>query len=92
MTLQNKHAVACTRVNTVCLQLEQAFETLLAERKLDTDVLEETLGTLRSNDVDGKENVKKTIGFINKTKTLHVHHAFLYISLPVFALLRREHA
>ena len=34
------------------------------------------LGTLRSNDADGNENVKKTIGFISKTTTLHVHHAF----------------
>ena len=29
---------------------------------------------------DGNENVKKTIGFISKTTTSHVHHAFLYIS------------
>ena len=50
------------------------------------------IGTLRSNDVDGNENVKKTIGLISKTITLHVHHAFLYISLPVLAQLRREHA
>ena len=50
------------------------------------------LGTLRSNDADGKENVKKTIGFIGETTTLHVHHTFLYISLPVFARLRRENA
>ena len=52
------------------------------------------IGTLRSNDADGKENVKKkkkTIGFISKTTTLHVHHAFLYISLPVFARLQRKH-
>ena len=54
--------------------------------------LVELIGTLRSNDADGNENVKKTIGFISKTTTLHVHHAFLYISLPVFARLRREHA
>ena len=46
---------------------------------------------LRSNDADGDENVKKkTIGFITKTTTLHVHHARLCISLPVFARLRRE--
>ena len=40
------------------------------------------LGTLRSNDVDGNENVKKktTIGLISKTTTLHVLHTFLYIS------------
>ena len=49
-------------------------------------------GTLRSNYADGDENVKKTIGFIRKTTTLHVHHAFLYISLPVFARLRPESA
>ena len=41
------------------------------------------MGTLRSNDGDGNENVKKTIGFISKTTTLDVHHAFLYISQPV---------
>ena len=28
----------------------------------------------------GNENVKKKIGLISKTTTLHVHHAFLYIS------------
>ena len=50
------------------------------------------IGTLRYNDADGNENVKKTIGFISKTTTLHVHHAFLYISFPVFARLRRENA
>ena len=38
------------------------------------------LGTLRSNDEDGNENIKKTIGLISKTTTLHMHHAFLYIS------------
>ena len=50
------------------------------------------IGTVRSNDADGKENVKKTIGFISKTTTLHVYHAFFYNSLPVFARLRRENA
>ena len=46
LTLQNKHAVIYllpyTRVYTVCLHLEQAFETVLEKMKLDTDVLEET--------------------------------------------------
>ena len=50
------------------------------------------LGTLRSNDEDGNEIVKKTIGLISKTTTFHVHHAFFYISRPVLARLRREHA
>ena len=38
------------------------------------------LGTLRSNDANGNDNVQKTIGFISKTTTSHVHHTFLYIS------------
>ena len=41
VTKINKRAVAW--VCTVCLHLEQAFETLLEETKLDTDV-EETFG------------------------------------------------
>ena len=40
------------------------------------------LGTLRSADGDGNENVKKAIGLISKTTILHVLHAFLYISFP----------
>ena len=43
--------------------------------------LEVTKDTLRNYDGDGKENVKKAIGLMSKTTTLHVHHAFLYISL-----------
>ena len=31
---------------------------------------------------DVSEDSKNAIGLISKTKTLHVHHAFLYISLP----------
>ena len=40
------------------------------------------LGTLRSHDGDGNEDVKKAIGLISKTTILHVHHTILYISLP----------
>ena len=29
-----------------------------------------------------RQKKKKTIGLISKTTTLHVHYAFLYISLP----------
>ena len=36
---------------------------------------------LRNYDGDGKENVKKAAGLMSKTTTLHVHHAFLFISL-----------
>ena len=38
--------------------------------------------SLSNDDDDGNENGKKAIGLISKTRTLHVHHAFLYISLP----------
>ena len=40
------------------------------------------VGTLRNHDHDGNGNFKKAIGLMSKTTTLHVHHAFLYISLP----------
>ena len=40
------------------------------------------LGTVRCHDGDDNENVKKAIGWISKTTTLHVHLAFLFISLP----------
>ena len=46
-------------------------------------VPEGLIRTLRSNDADDNENVKKkTIDLISKTTTSHVHHAFLYISFP----------
>ena len=32
--------------------------------------------------MSGDEKVKKGIAWQGKTTTLHVHHAFLYISLP----------
>ena len=35
---------------------------------------------LRNYDGDGEENVKKAIGLMSKTTTLHVHHALLYFS------------
>ena len=42
--------------------------------------LNRIVGTFRSNDVDGNDSVKKTIGLISKTTTSQVHQAFLYIS------------
>ena len=39
-------------------------------------------GSVSNDDGDGNENGKKAIGLLNKTTTLHVHHPFLYISLP----------
>ena len=40
------------------------------------------LGRFSNDNDDGKVKGKKVIGFISKTTTLHVHHPFLYISLP----------
>ena len=62
--------------NQVNLLSKQRRELLL------TDEINLLLGTLRSNDPDDNENVKKTIGLISKTTTSHVHHTFLYISFP----------
>ena len=36
----------------------------------------------RFNDSTATRTSKRTIGIISKTTTLHVHHTFLYISLP----------
>ena len=43
---------------------------------------QKSLGSLSNDDADGNENGQKAIGLISKTTTLHVHHTFLYISLP----------
>ena len=40
-----------------------------------------TIGTLRCDDSNGNETVTNN-RFNEQNKTLHVHHAFLYISLP----------
>ena len=40
-----------------------------------------TVGILRNCDGDFNGNIKKAIGLMSKTTILHVHHAFLYISL-----------
>ena len=39
-------------------------------------------GSFSNDDGDGSEDVKKAIGLLRKTTSLHLHHAFLYISLP----------
>ena len=40
------------------------------------------IGTLRNSDGDGKGNSKKQLVRLVRKTTLHVHHAFWYISLP----------
>ena len=44
-------------------------------------------GSLSDNDGDGNEDVKKAIGLIRKTTTLHVHHAFFVHFFTVHARL-----
>ena len=50
--------------------------------EIERGALSTRLRSLSNDDGDVNENGKKTIGFrIGKTTALHVHHAFLYISL-----------
>ena len=42
-----------------------------------------SIGSFSNDDGDGNENVEKAIGLWSKTTSLHVPHAFLYISLPL---------
>ena len=42
-----------------------------------------SLGSFSNNDSDGNKNVKTTIVLLSKKTSLHMHHAFLYISLPL---------
>ena len=42
-----------------------------------------SVGRFSNDDGDGNENVQKAIVLLSKTTSLHVHHAFLYIFLPL---------
>ena len=42
-----------------------------------------SVGSFINDDGDYNENVKKAMGLLSKTTSLHVHHTFLYISLPL---------
>ena len=61
----------------ICLR----FGTSTHARKLS--VRKMSVESFSNDDGDGNENVKKAIGLLSKTTSLHVHHAFLYISLPL---------
>ena len=61
----------------ICLR----FGTSTHARKLS--VREMSVGSFSNDDGDSNENVKKAIGLLSKTTSLHVHHAFLYVSLPL---------
>ena len=49
------------------------------ERYGDNDAI----GSFSNDNSDGYENVKTAIGLLNETSSLHIHHTFLYISLPL---------
>ena len=40
-------------------------------------------GSFSNGDGDSNKNVQKAIGLLSKTASLHMLHAFLYISLPL---------
>ena len=61
----------------ICLR----FGTSTHARKLS--VREMSVGSFSNDDGDSNENVKKATGLLSKTTSLHVHHAILYISLPL---------
>ena len=51
------------------------------------------LGSFSNDDADGNEDLKKAIGMMSNTTTLHVHHAFFVQFVAVTARrLRRENA
>ena len=64
----------------LCHWSSQFFD-LRAPSSIDVPVLNQP-GSFSNDDGDGNPDVKKAIGLLRKTTTLHVHHAFLYISLP----------
>ena len=57
------------------LDSRDVFVPVLCNRELSNDE-----GDGNGN---GNENVKTAIGLLSKTTSLHVHHAFLDISLPL---------
>ena len=56
---------------------------VLVHTRENSPVREMSVGSFSNDDGDGNENVKKAIGLLSKTTSLHVHHALLYISLPL---------
>ena len=70
--------------STLAISHTREQNTLLARnaRIPDKRVLPYIVGFLGCNDADDNENVKKAIGLISKTTTLHVHYTFLYIPFP----------
>ena len=62
--------------------VEMPFVCELLNEDRSTHSYSYIIGTLRSDDGDGYGNATKAKSLISKTTILHVHHAFLYVSLP----------
>ena len=62
--------------------VEMPFVCELLNEDMSTHPYSYIIGTLRSDDGDGYGNATKAKSLISKTTILHVHHAFLYVSLP----------
>ena len=60
-----------------------SFASNLSSSVANKDVQSALVGSFSTDDGDGNENVKTAIGLLRKTRSSHVHHAFLYISLPL---------
>ena len=53
----------------------------VGQQDIHETLLPQIIRSFSNDDGDGKGDVKKAIGLLRKTTTLHVRHAFLYISL-----------
>ena len=60
-----------------------SFASNLSSSVANKDVQSALGGSFSTDDGDGNENVKTAIDLLGKTRSSHVHHAFLYISLPL---------
>ena len=74
----------------VLLTLYNVRDLKIQRQKSRRRCLSFLTGTLRSNDADGDENVKKNNRFYRKNNNFARASCFFYISLPVFAQIRRE--
>ena len=63
----------------ISYKLDEATMNLLQVRLFNI-APDKLIGSLSNADGNGNENCKQAIGLISETKTLHVHHPFLYIS------------
>ena len=68
----------CSKCTEFNLRLKVQFHRFL--NVLLWTVEDASIGTLRKQDGDDNESVKKATGLMSKTTRLHVHHVFLYIS------------